>query len=108
MTQVEQLQQLHRDLLDGEDLSLATRLVSDVLERRLGRVRRSLRDVAGATAPRTRRTLEQVRSSLDRHQVGIQDRSGRLTALIEEFAEELHDAARRLEDHYPELQDRDS
>ena len=89
---------LRRDLQDGEDLALAIQLVSDALDRRLERVRRSLRFALTVASPevegiasRLERQIDEQREVLDQHRDRLRSAVQDVQDLMESAASELGD-----------------
>lgn len=101
------LEDLRRDLQDGDDLSMAVSLVSDAVQRRVRRVRRSLDlldpDDAGSEA--LRRRLQMV---LDRYQSALDLQSDGLERIIDDFQPTLADLADELADGVSERGNEDA
>lgn len=77
---------LRRDLLDGDDLALAMTLIGDVLQRRLVRVRRSLPNVAGDA---DEGLLRRIGTTLDRYESEFKTNHDRMQEVIASFQELL-------------------
>lgn len=90
------LDNLKRDLQDGDDLATAVSLVSDAVQRRIRRVQRSLDlldpDDRGAQAVRRR-----LSSVLDRYQQALDTQSASLRLIVDEYQPALNDLADRFE-----------
>ena len=90
--------EVRRDLADGDDLAMAMTLIGDALQRRVRRVRRSLDVAARHDSEEFERVADQVRHTLDRYETALEQGRAELEHVIKEFQSELDDSAERLDD----------
>lgn len=91
------LEDLKRDLQDGDDLATAVTLVSDAVQRRVRRVRRSL-DLLDPDDDATRAVTARLTVVLARYQQALDAQSTALEQIVDEYQPELAGLAERLED----------
>lgn len=93
------IDRLRIDLLDGEDLSLTLSLITDVLERRVKRVRHALEEIERSEVGDER--LLQITGQVQRRMVKFEEQVGarrdQLQEVITEFQVALDEFARALE-----------
>lgn len=87
----DQLQELQRDLNDGEDLSMALALIGDSFHRRIRRVKRSLAALdPGPDQDELRRRLQ---DTLERYEAEVAAGRERIARIIDDFQRLLGDEA---------------
>lgn len=89
----ERLRDLQRDCGDGHDLTVAMSLIGDAVERRVSRMRRSMRDIqddtpADATAD-VDRVVHQLRALIDGYETSLQQHHDRWQRSMDDFEERL-------------------
>lgn len=93
----ERIQELKRDLQDGDDLAQALAFIGDVLHRRIRRVHRSLDSLLREGGSDVDRLERRVRDTLRRYESELTSGQERLQAVIEQFQGSLDEEAERLE-----------
>ncbi len=88
---------LKRDLQDGDDLATAVALVSDAVERRIERVRRSL-SLMSPDEPMAADLHRRLQSVLERFERSLSDQRRALRRIVDEYQPELDKFAESLED----------
>lgn len=92
----ELIENLKRDLQDGDDLATAVALVSDAVERRIERVRRSL-DLLPPDEPMAVDLRRRLQSVLERFERSLTDHGRALRRIVDEYQPELDQLADSLE-----------
>jgi 5-formyltetrahydrofolate cyclo-ligase len=100
----EQINELRRDLVDGEDLSEALSLVANALHRRIRRVQQStalLIAHAGHdadTSEEAERLAERISHTLERFREDLQRDHEHMTRVIESYQEQLEDSIEQVDE----------
>jgi hypothetical protein len=99
------LEEVRADLTDGQDLALAAQLVSDALNRRVRRVRRTLRDLRTYLAEHDGADVEEVIGRIDtltrrtaEFEAQMRLLANRVGETAAGFEDELSDAADAVEE----------
>ena len=92
------VEELRRDLADGDDLAQAMSLIGDALHRRIRRVRRSLTAAQRNDGELVERVTPQIRDTLDRYERALQHGRDEMESIITSFQEELQQRADAIED----------
>lgn len=100
----EQINELRRDLVDGEDLSEALSLVAAALQRRIRRVQRSTALLIAhanhdpTTSAEAERLAERISSTLERFRHDLQRDHQHMTEVIQSYQDQLEESIEEVDE----------